>query len=156
MSTSFCVAALALSGCSNKKYDLGVKIRPDQMRSIENAKTQAEVIQILGSPQAETRYGAIRWYYASAAATQFAFLRPSFNEYTILAIEFDSKGKVVEVASRDIRDARFRQAAGKTEILTDIEVGFFEELFGNVGKFAVGPMAVDPNATRRSTVVGDE
>ncbi|MDR1008798.1 MAG: outer membrane protein assembly factor BamE [Rickettsiales bacterium] len=140
------IVSLLLSACVTKRYDLGVAIREDQEEAAKNASTKAEVQKILGSPQSMTMIGEEKWFYTTAKGRVFAFSRPYFLEYKILAVRFDADNNVVGVDTRDISDVEFAQAGGATRIDSDLKPGFFEELFGNIGRLNMGGMGLDSTA----------
>jgi outer membrane protein assembly factor BamE (lipoprotein component of BamABCDE complex) len=137
------IAALLMCSCAPKRYGLGVAMRPDQIAEVGNAKTKADVVKILGSPQAITMFGTEKWFYADAKGTAIAFFEPTFSQYNITAISFDADNNVSGVETRDVSERDFAQADGNTALPGAKEDGFFAALFGNVGRMNMGGMG-DP------------
>ncbi len=127
---------LTLCACITKEYRGGVPIRPHQMEQIQNAKTKANVLEILGSPAATNFVGPEKWYYYTSKGEIWAFLDPKFSKYEILTISFDSADNIKDINLSNIAKADMStNESAKTELPADIKIGFFAELFGNIGRF---------------------
>lgn len=131
------IILLALTGCITRDYRGGVPIRPFQMEQIQSAKTKADVVDILGTPAATNMLGAEKWLYYNSEGTRFAFFDPKFSQYNILAITFDKSDNITEIHLTDLseRDMDF-DTSHETELPSDVKLHFFQELFGNIGRFS--------------------
>ena len=130
------VLVFTLCACITKEYRGGIPIRPHQMEQIQNAKTKSEVFEILGSPAATNFVGPEKWYYYTSKGEIWAFLDPKFSKYEILTIGFDSSNNINEIKLSNLAGVDMAQNEdAKTEIPSDIKLGFFAELFGNIGRF---------------------
>ena len=126
----------ALCSCITKEYRGGIPIRPHQMEQIQNAKTKPEVLEILGSPAATNFVGPEKWYYYTSKGEIWAFLDPKFSKYEILTISFDSFDNINEIKLSNLAGVDMTQNEDeKTKLPSDIKLGFFAELFGNIGRF---------------------
>ena len=126
----------ALCGCVTRDYRGGVPIRPLQMELVKSAQTKAEVAEILGSPAATTVVGTEKWFYYNAEGSQFAFFDPQYSKYNILTITFDESGKISDIRLHELKDSNFAyNEKVETELPSEIKLNFFQELFGNIGRF---------------------
>ena len=127
---------LTLCACITKEYKGGIPIRPHQREQIQNAKTKKDVIAILGSPAATNFVGEEKWYYYTSKGEIWAFLDPKFSKYEILTIKFDKQNDIKEIQLSNIANNNMQlNEKLKTELPSDIKLGFFAELFGNIGRF---------------------
>ena len=127
--------ALTLCACITKEYRGGVPIRESQKEQIKNANTKRDVIEILGSPAATNFVGPEKWYYYTSEGEVWAFLDPKFSKYDILTISFDGSDNIKEVKLSNLANKEIAQNEDeKTELPSDIKLGFFAELFGNIGR----------------------
>ncbi|MCR5506440.1 MAG: outer membrane protein assembly factor BamE [bacterium] len=125
-----------LCACITKEYRGGVPIRPRQMEQIQDAKSKKDVVEILGSPAATNFVGPEKWYYYTSEGEIWAFLDPKFSKYEILTISFDSSDDIKEIKLSNLAEKDFAQNEDeKTNLPSDIKLGFFAELFGNIGRF---------------------
>ncbi len=127
------VIFLTIYGC--KQYRSGVPIRPHQQEEIKSAKTKTDVYKILGSPAATNFVGNEKWFYYTSTGEVFAFLDPKFTKYEILSIEFDDKENIKNLKLKNIAEKEISQSDEKTHLPSQIELNFFQELFGNIGRF---------------------
>ena len=125
-----------LCACITKEYRGGVPIRPHQMEQIKNANSKVDVLAILGSPSATNFVGPEKWYYYTSKGEIWAFLDPKFSKYEILTISFDASDKIKDIKLSNIADVNMKQNESvQTELPSDVKLGFFAELFGNIGRF---------------------
>lgn len=130
------IIVLSLCSCITKEYKGGVPIRQSQYSEIRNATTKQDVYKILGSPAAQNFVGDEKWYYYTSEGEAFAFLDPKFSKYEVLVIGFDSNDKIKDIKLKNLANKELvYNKKVKTELPSDIKLGFFEELFGNIGKF---------------------
>ena len=135
------VVVLALSGCITRDYRGGVPIRPLQMEQIKNAKTKADVVEILGTPAATNMVGVEKWFYYNSEGSKFAFFDPKFSKYNILAITFDASDNIRDIRLSNLNKKHFvYNDEVETDLPSAIELNFFQELFGNIGKFSNSAM----------------
>ena len=124
-----------LCACITKEYRGGVPIRPHQMEQIQNASSKMDVLTILGSPAATNFVGQEKWYYYTSKGEIWAFLEPKFSKYEILTITFDATDNIKDIRLSNIAGVDMAQNSEQTELPSDIKLGFFAELFGNIGRF---------------------
>ncbi len=129
------ILLLALSSCDPKVAERGKTELAEASEKIEtNVTTQAEVIQILGTPSSKGQFGEKAWYYVAQRKEGFAFFAPEIVDSQVLRITFE--GDVVASKTSynqdDMADVSFSDRKTPTE---GQEFGFFEQLIGNIGKF---------------------
>ncbi|MGN0929413.1 MAG: outer membrane protein assembly factor BamE [Alphaproteobacteria bacterium] len=125
-----------LSACLTKEYKSGVPIRQSQIEQVKTSTTKKEVYDILGSPASVNLVGDEKWFYYTAEGEVFAFLDPMFSKYEVLTVKFNPDDTVDEIKLKNISDNSFEVNLSKqTDLPSEIKLNFFQELFGNIGKF---------------------
>ena len=132
--------ALAASGCSPRVHNQGHEVDPERLGQVEAGKSNREqVLEILGSPTNNSTFGPEIWYYVSQLVHTTLFFRPEVNDRKVVAIEFDENGTVVAVNSLGLEDGRLVRPVERTTPTTGHEMGMFEQLLGNFGRFNKKP-----------------
>jgi outer membrane protein assembly factor BamE (lipoprotein component of BamABCDE complex) len=128
-----------LAACITKEYKSGVPIRDAELEKMRAAATKSEVYGVLGSPSSVTFAGPEKWFYFNAEGSVFAFFDPKFTKYQILSVKFNPDDTVAELRVSDIKDEEFSTADARTDLPSEIRLSFFQELFGNIGRFSAVP-----------------
>ncbi|MBD5398356.1 outer membrane protein assembly factor BamE [bacterium] len=125
-----------LSACLTKEYKSGVPMRQSQIEQVQHSTTKKEVYDVLGSPASVSFVGDEKWFYYTAEGKVFAFLDPMFSKYEVLTVKFNSDDSVDEIKLKNISDNSFEINLSKqTDLPSEIKLNFFQELFGNIGRF---------------------
>ncbi len=98
-----------------------------------------DVMQLLGSPSTASTFGEERWYYVTAEREAFGFLAPEITRQQVTQITFNEDGMVTDIQKRSIKDRRDIEITQDTTPTEGHELGFFEQLLGNVGRFNKPP-----------------
>ncbi len=107
-------------------------------------QTRAEVSQLLGSPSSVGTFDEHRWYYISSRTETLAFYKPEMIDQQVLVIEFDQCGVVKSVHQLTEADAREIEPVDRVTPTYGKELGFFEQIFGNIGRFSKGKPGQQP------------
>lgn len=99
---------------------------------------QTSVRQMLGAPSISSMFDNKRWYYVSRTTEQLAFFSPKTTEGQVLAIEFNDKGVVSNVSKLGLDTARNVSPSSDKTPTRGRELGFWEQIFGNIGRFSGG------------------
>ena len=133
--TFILLSLFTLTSCT-REYKSGIPLRQSQISEIKQATRKDEVFKILGSPSATNFVGKEKWFYYTAEGETFAFLDPRFSKYEILSIQFNSDDSINKIKLTNISEKDFAiEDTKQTHLPSAIELNFFEELFGNIGKF---------------------
>jgi outer membrane protein assembly factor BamE (lipoprotein component of BamABCDE complex) len=139
LAAALLLVALAAAGCAEKVSTRGSLPAADVVDNLKvGVQTKDQVVQLLGSPSNVGTFDDNTWYYIGAKVEQTAFFKPSTLEQQVLQIKFDDLGVVKDVKKLGLDDAQ-QVALNSNETPTaGKELGFFEQLFGNVGRFNGG------------------
>jgi hypothetical protein len=106
--------------------------------------TKTSVASMLGNPTMKPTFDDENWYYYSKKTEQWAFFKERDTEMDILAISFDAENYVSGIRRYSVADNQLVNTMGKKTVTHGKDVNFFEELFGNVGRF--GATGSNPEA----------
>ncbi len=97
--------------------------------------TRNTVARVLGSPSAVSTFEDSTWYYISKRTEQLAFFNEKVLDLQILAIHFDEEGNIDDIKRYAMEDGRLIDPVTRTTPTSGRELGFLEQLFGNLGRF---------------------
>lgn len=125
-----------LAACSPQVTGRGHLDAPKKIAELpkEGAYKQ-EVLQLLGTPSTRSSFGDETWYYISARRESFAFFRPETTKQDVVAIVFDTDGKVTSVSHFDKKDAHEVAVVEDATPTEGKTYGFWEQMLGNIGRF---------------------
>ena len=129
--------AVLLSGCP-KRLDVQGWI-PDQTAISEvrpHVDNKDSVSQLLGTPSVVATFNDNTWYYISKRTETFAFFSPETTEELVLQVDFDKNGSVDSMKRYTLADAREVPIESRITPSRGKELGFFEQIFGNLGRFS--------------------
>jgi outer membrane protein assembly factor BamE (lipoprotein component of BamABCDE complex) len=98
--------------------------------------TRTQVSQLLGSPSTVGTFNDRTWYYIGRKTETVAFLDPELTDQQVLVIKFDESGVVQDFEKRGIETAREVAMNERETPTAGHSLGFFEQLFGNIGRFS--------------------
>ncbi|MEJ0067456.1 MAG: outer membrane protein assembly factor BamE [Pseudomonadota bacterium] len=98
--------------------------------------TRAQVSQLLGSPSSVGTFNDRTWYYIGRKTETLAFLAPEVTDQQVLVVKFDDAGVVKDLEKRGIEIAQDVSMNGNETPTAGHSLGFFEQLFGNIGRFS--------------------
>jgi outer membrane protein assembly factor BamE (lipoprotein component of BamABCDE complex) len=96
---------------------------------------KASVTSLLGSPSSVASFDNDTWYYVSQITKNVAFLKPELLDQKVLAISFDDKGKVKQIARLDLKDHEDVEPNPNATPAPGREFTLLEQLIGNFGRF---------------------
>ena len=132
-----CAAAVALtlSACAPKTALRGNQPRAYQLEQLEvGQQRKREVARILGSPSVAGTFDDSTWYYISRRTESWAFFGEEVVEQQVLALYFDDAGVLQHMETYTQDDARNIATSDRTTPTAGRELGFFEQIFGNLGR----------------------
>ncbi len=111
---------------------------PDQevMDRVEpGVHNRLEVAQFLGTPSTTALFGAETWLYITERREEYAFLKPEIIDQSVIAIAFDDRGVVQEIAGYSLEDGIVVNPVSRTTPTYGKQLNLLEQLIGNVGRF---------------------
>ncbi len=134
-----CLMALAIGGCTTSKDIRGYIFDEDLASAITPGVDNRQSVQdTLGSPSTTSDFGPEVWYYISRNTKKRGFLNEHMTDQKILAIAFNDAGEVVTIRRYGKKDARRVPIRSEKTPVRGKTLGFFQQLFANIGRFAPG------------------
>lgn len=140
--------ALAGGGCSPIREHRGYIVDDTLVNSIAPGIDNRQSVEAtLGRPTFTSQFGTPTWYYVSSITGRRPFVRPTIQEHTVLAVQFDEAGDVVSAERSGIDEVVYLSPESDETPTLGRERNFLEDLFGNIGQVgAPGPAAGPPGA----------
>lgn len=140
------IAAAGMSGCAKNINHRGWIADNDLVAEIiPGVDDTSSVEASLGTPSAKSVFGNDEtWYYISRTHQHVAFFRPDVTEQQIVLVAFDDRGTVEDVSELGLEDARLIDTVDKKTPTRGKELGFFEQIFSNIGRFSGGGGPAQP------------
>ena len=118
------------------------------------ASTKDEVASVLGSPSSVATFDPNTWYYISKRTETVAFFRPEVLDQKVLTVRFDESGLVKEVARTDKDAGEEIVPVDRTTPTAGQSFSFFQQVFGNLGRFGDAPLKRAPGGRPPGTGTG--
>jgi len=135
------VTAFVISACEPVYEEKGYRLDADQIAKVETGiATKDSVLETLGSPSSVATFPeqGEAWYYISRSTEHFAFLNKTVLEQNVIVIKFDENDVVSNIKNYNKEDGREVDMVDRTTPTGGNELGFFEQIFGNFGRFNPG------------------
>lgn len=140
VSYSICtsVVLLALTACDPVKEEKGYRMDQEAIATIEKGvSTKEDVLEKMGSPSSVSTFPdqGEAWYYINKKTEHYAFLEKNILEQNVVVVKFDTSEIVSGIQNYDKDDRREINVVERTTPTGGNELGFFEQIFGNFGRF---------------------
>lgn len=127
---------VALSACTATIDTRGYVPDEDLISEILPGVDNLESVQrTLGFPTSTATFDGSTWYYISRRTENFLFFDESLIDQSVVQIHFDPSGIVTGVDTLGVDDAREISVVARETPTGGRKLGFFEQLFGNMGRF---------------------
>ena len=143
MACLICASLISLSvtACDPVREEKGYRIDAEKVALIEpGTSTKEQVVEQMGSPSSISTFPDTgeAWYYIGKKAEHYAFLEKEIIEQNVIVISFDENEVVKEIKNYDKDAAREIDVVERTTPTGGNKLGFFEQIFGNFGRFNPG------------------
>jgi len=129
------VLAVSLGACAPKTALRGNLPRTYQLEQLDvGTQRKQDVARILGSPSVAGTFDDSVWYYISRRTETWAFFGEDVIEQQVLALYFDERGVLQHMETYTQDDARDIASSDRVTPTAGRELGFFEQIFGNLGR----------------------
>ncbi len=129
--------ATLVGGCTPIVKNHGYVPVAADIQAIQAGKdTKATVTARLGEPTTRGATGDSAWYYVSYTERAYAFLAPKITSREILAITFDSRGRVASVNQYGLQDGIVIDLATRETVTGGRKLSFLQQMLGNIGNFS--------------------
>lgn len=126
---------LGIAGCEPDVAQTGAQPSPERLAQVKVGLTKSDVLALIGSPSSTTTFGDNTWYYIGTRIEYVAFFTPDELDRQILEIDFDKTGTVSRIHNLTKANGQDVAISDQQTPTAGRELGFFEQLVGNVGRF---------------------
>lgn len=128
-------AVIGLAACEPTYTNHGFAPQLAQLDEIQaGADTRGSVLRKLGRPSSIGTFDSESWYYDASRVERFAFYAPEVIDRKVVAIRFDERGLVTNVARYGIEDGQVIDLITRRTPTYGREVTVLQQLFGNLGR----------------------
>lgn len=136
---------LSLAACSPTTNVRGHVMDERLVNAIQpGVDDQASVRAMLGTPSVMGTFNGNRWYYVSRTTETLAFFRPDVLDHKVVMVAFDDSGVVRDVQRSGIEQTQKIDPVNDKTPTRGRELGFWEQIFGNIGRFSGAPATPGP------------
>ena len=122
------LSLVVLDGCA-EEYTHGYVQSQDAISQIQPGSSREQVLLVLGSPSTSSTIGGESFYYISQKTERnMAFATPGLVDQRVLAVYFDDKGKVKEVANYGMQDGKIFDFIGRKTKTTGQDSGIIGQI----------------------------
>jgi outer membrane protein assembly factor BamE (lipoprotein component of BamABCDE complex) len=134
-------AGVALAACAPTRAVSGYQAIEHQPADVKvGMDTKSTVLDLLGSPSAQSTFDPNTWYYVTQISAQIGYHKPRVTRRSIVAISFDKESeKVTKVDSYSLKDGKSLAFNDRETPTRGREVSWLEQLVGTVGRGGVLP-----------------
>ncbi|MEJ0015443.1 MAG: outer membrane protein assembly factor BamE [Acetobacteraceae bacterium] len=138
------LAGLLLVGCSFFEAQpqlRGNRVDADQLKElVPGTSTRADVTALIGSPTARATFDDNTWLYVSEVTQPRIARVQGVLSQDVVVLSFNDQGVLQDVKRLNQDDAVQVSVVSRTTPSPGTEASFFQQLFGNIGRFnAFGP-----------------
>lgn len=127
-------ALVATAGCTRIRDHKGYVADETLVASVQpGVDNRDSVAKTLGRPTFVGQFDQNEWFYVSRDTQQLAFNAPRATAQTVLRVRFDPAGNVASVDRTGLEKIASIDPEGDKTPTLGRNVGFFQELFGNIG-----------------------
>ena len=133
------VACLMLGACSFFEAPSqlrGNKIDADVLKElVPGTTTKSDVSALVGSPTVRAAFDDNTWIYVSELTRPRVGRFPAVLEQNVVLLTFNDDGVLSGIEQKDKEDSLPVQVVARTTPSPGTEASFFQQLFGNIGRF---------------------
>jgi outer membrane protein assembly factor BamE (lipoprotein component of BamABCDE complex) len=136
-----CLVLLAglLGGCTwlgPEPQLRGNRVDADQLKElVPGTSTRADVTALLGSPTARATFDDNTWLYVSEVTQPQIARTQGVLSQNVVVLSFNDQGVLQDVKKLDKEDSIPVAMVSRSTPSPGTEASFFQQLFGNIGKF---------------------
>jgi outer membrane protein assembly factor BamE (lipoprotein component of BamABCDE complex) len=126
---------LLIAGCSGTVIRQGHLFQEEDISQVKAGMPKDQVILALGTPDTQSAAsGSASFYYISQTSNQpMAFMKPEVVDRRIVAVYFDKKDRVTQIANYGMKDGKVFDFVTRTTPTYTRDQGLLNELFRNIG-----------------------
>lgn len=135
------VLFVVLAACSEILRDHGYVPTKEDLATIQvGTDTKDSVVAAIGQPTAAGILDVSGWYYVQSRFRHFAYKEPREIDRQVVAISFDSRGKVANIERFGLERGRVVTLSRRVTASSVRDTVFLRQLLGNLGRLDAGQL----------------
>jgi outer membrane protein assembly factor BamE (lipoprotein component of BamABCDE complex) len=126
------LGAGTLAGCDTTINRHGHVFMDVDVNAVKPGMTKDQVAAVLGSPDTTSTIAGLAYYYISTTDKTIAFLKPREIDRQVVAVYFDGRENVQQVAHYGLKDGIIVNFYKKETPARGKDLSLLEQLFGNL------------------------
>jgi outer membrane protein assembly factor BamE (lipoprotein component of BamABCDE complex) len=139
------LGAALVSGCGAQIDRHGHVFIDVDLDKVQPGMTKDQVAAVLGSPDTTSTIGGDAYYYISTTQKTVAFLKPREIDRQVVAVYFDGRANVQQVAHYGLKDGIVVNYYKGETPARGKDLGFVEQIFGNLANRGMFKKETDPS-----------
>jgi outer membrane protein assembly factor BamE (lipoprotein component of BamABCDE complex) len=127
------LAAAACSPIADTRGHMVDTVRLEQLTP--GVSTAQDVVAVLGTPTTVGTFDDRNWYYIGQRIERLAFFEPEVTDRRVVAVRFSDDGTLQEIRQLGLEEGQDIEMVGRQTPTLGREMGFMEQMFGNIGRF---------------------
>ncbi len=129
---------LGLAACSATFVNHGFVPPAEDLAAIEIGDSRDAVVAAIGTPGVAGVMRDEAWFYTAYRVRNYAYRAPEVTERQILAVSFDTAGRVSNIEEFGLEDGQVVELSRRVTSSSVREISFFQQLVGNFGRINIG------------------
>ena len=131
------MAATMLGACTTERQTRGFMADYQMIDAVTPGIDNINSVrELLGKPSITGTFDDSIWYYISTETVTKSIFHEQPQTHLVMAVQFDSMGVVSDITRYGLEDIRPVNPVNDKTPTRGRELGFFEQIFGNIGRFA--------------------
>jgi len=128
------VGATALSACGLPPVQHGYVLSQDALAQVPVGSSREQVMVVMGSPSTTSTIGGDAFYYISQTIDENPIMGRSITDQRVLAIYFDDKGTVKQIANYGLKDGKVFDFIERKTRTTGADLSLISQILSGVGR----------------------
>jgi outer membrane protein assembly factor BamE (lipoprotein component of BamABCDE complex) len=139
------LGAALISGCGAQIDRHGHVFIDVDLQQVQPGMSKEEVAKVLGSPDTTSTIAGDAYYYISTTQKTVAFLKPREIDRQVVAVYFDGRANVQQVAHYGLKDGIVVNYYKGETPARGKDLSMLEQIFGNLGNRSMFKKETDPS-----------
>lgn len=132
------VLALSLAGCAATFNNHGYVPPPEALAEVDIGDSREAVMAAIGTPGVAGVMRDEAWFYTAYRMRNFTYRAPEVVERQVLAVSFDTAGRVQNIEEFGLEDGQIVQLSRRVTSSSVREVTLLQQILGNFGRINIG------------------
>ena len=132
------LTAVSVSACGTPPIQHGYVLSEEALAQVPVGSSREQVLLVLGSPSTTSAVAGDTFYYISQTIDESPFMGRSVTDQRVLAVYFDEKGLVKQIANYGLQDGKIFDFISRTTPTGGKDQSFLAQIIKGAGKLTPG------------------